>query len=82
MIYHRFQLNSKGNKKKITPTKAGALEKALVGQNYVFLGSSTGTNGARDSFLAGAPSDDHTVEWVKHIISELDLPYVYRDTYS
>jgi len=85
MIYYRFKLDtsSEKNRRKINPTKARALEKMLKDRKLVTISSSTGTNGARDSLIIGANTiGGGSLTNIQEIISDLDLPYVHKESYS
>ena len=86
MIYYRFQLDtsSEENRKKINPTKARALENMLKKEQFSVLNSSIGTNGTPDSLLVSinTPHNFLNLECFNRIISDLDLPYVWKESYS
>ena len=84
MIYYRFDLDlsSEENRGKTNLTKAMELERMLKGENFKIIKSSIARNGARTSLLIGSPRISQTLEQVKHIISELGLPYFHKENYT
>jgi len=81
LFYTRFELSSiQSDLDKLNPTKIRALEREVSDKGLVILKSTIGTNGAQNSLLVG--NNVSSARSFREIVSDLDLPYVEKETYA